>query len=33
MLNVVSTLGIAANALCKLPLGIFLDRCRPAAIR
>lgn len=25
-LNTVSTLGIAVNALCKLPLGIFLDR-------
>mmetsp|Transcript_30208 Transcript_30208/g.77559 ORF Transcript_30208/g.77559 Transcript_30208/m.77559 type:complete len:538 (-) Transcript_30208:873-2486(-) len=31
MLNVVSTLGIAANALCKLPLGIFLDRYGPRA--
>ena len=29
MLNSVATMGIAANALCKLPLGIFLDSLGP----
>ena len=29
MLTAVATLGIAANALCKLPLGIFLDSFGP----
>jgi MFS family permease len=28
-LNAVATMGIAANALCKLPLGILLDKCGP----
>jgi hypothetical protein len=29
LLNSVATMGIAANALCKLPLGIFLDGLGP----
>jgi hypothetical protein len=29
LLNSVATMGIAANALCKLPLGIFLDSLGP----
>ena len=28
-MNVVSTLGISANAMSKLPLGFLLDRCGP----
>ena len=28
-LNLMSTMGIAANALCKLPLGLVLDKCGP----
>lgn len=28
-LTLVSTLGISANAMCKLPLGFLLDRCGP----
>uniref|UniRef100_A0A7S0XDU2 Major facilitator superfamily (MFS) profile domain-containing protein n=1 Tax=Mantoniella antarctica TaxID=81844 RepID=A0A7S0XDU2_9CHLO len=30
-LNLMSTMGIAANALCKLPLGMILDKCGPRA--
>jgi hypothetical protein len=30
-LNLMSTMGIAANALCKLPLGMMLDKCGPRA--
>lgn len=27
--NMIGTLGIGANALCKLPMGVFLDACGP----
>ena len=30
-LNLMSTMGIAANALCKLPLGLMLDKLGPRA--
>lgn len=30
-MNSVATMGIAANALCKFPLGLLLDRCGPRA--
>ena len=28
-MNTVATMGIAGNALCKLPLGLILDRFGP----
>jgi nitrate/nitrite transporter NarK len=30
-MNTVATMGIAGNALCKLPLGILLDKFGPRA--
>eukprot|EP00960_Hanusia_phi_P055328 762941-Hanusia_phi.AAC.4 len=29
LMNTVATMGIAGNALCKLPLGMILDKCGP----
>ncbi|EKX31925.1 hypothetical protein GUITHDRAFT_121897 [Guillardia theta CCMP2712] len=29
LMNAVATMGIAGNALCKLPLGMILDKCGP----